>query len=208
MANQDEKQRATTPLTLLVTRLLFVGYFVLTFFAIQSPPLPYSQLSYPWLAYLVLLYIGAEKAYSSFKRKNIDLGYAFPLLFAMYILNGTTEILGGQELFPLLNRAEHLSSYIFLAYVIWTFFTKYLPQDVWRKHPYYTATLVFSVTLAFGVVNEIVELLFDTLFGTKLIGKQLDTSIDLLMNTLGAGLFLAVRLIIGTTEKSFSSQEK
>ncbi len=197
----EKRMNSSVPLTMIITRLLFASYFIAAFFAIQSPPVPYSTMSYPWLAYLGTLYLLAERGYTFFKRKKIDLTYSFPLLFANYILNGMTELVGGQERFPLLNRTEHLASFIFLAYIVWTFFTKYLPQAVWRRHRYYTAILVFSVTSTFGVINEIVELVLDSLFGTSLVGSQPDTSLDLLMNSLGAGLFLAVQLIISATEK-------
>ena len=99
-----------------------------------------------------------------------------------------------------MNRAEHFASFVLLCYVVWIFFIKYLPHEVWHHHQYYTAILVFSITATIGVGNELVELVLDSLFKTNLIGDRFDTSIDLLMNTLGSGVFLSVRLILGTTE--------
>ena len=73
---------------------------------------------------------------------------------------------------------------------------------MWHDHPYYTALLTLAVTSLIGVGNEIVELLFDRLFNTSLVGgSNYDTSLDLLMNTIGTGMFLSVRLIIGTLEE-------
>lgn len=190
-----------------MSRLLFAGYFVTLIVAMNSGAFPYATLTYPWLIYLGAIYLIAEKGYQFFKGRNIDLTYAFPLIFAMYALNATTELLGGQDRLPLLNRTEHFVSHIFLAYVVWTFFTKYLPSKVWKQHTLYTAGLVFAVTAALGVLNEITELLLDALFSTGLIGNRLDTPLDLLMNTLGASLFLAVRLILGTAQSTANPQE-
>jgi len=80
------------------------------------------------------------------------------------------------------------------------FFSKYLPHHVWRDHPYYTALLAFSVTSAIGVGNELMELLFDIVFETELVGRALDTSLDLFMNSLGAASFLGLRLWLGRVE--------
>jgi hypothetical protein len=190
-----------TPLTIVVTRMLFGAYLATVIFAIEVLILPASTLSYVWLFYLAVIYYLAEQAYAFFLKKNIDLTFAFPLLFVIYLLNGVSMVFNAQDRIPILNRAEHFLSFVLLAYVIWVFFLKYLPQAVWRKHPYYTAILVFSVTSTFGVANEIAELLFDALFNTNLIGNQLDTSLDMLMNTLGAGLLLSTQLILGTVEE-------
>src|SRR5688572_24785026 len=75
--------------------------------------------------------------------------------------------LSAQEKIPIINRAEHFAAFVLLTYIVWVFFLKYLPQDVWRDHPYYTAIIVFSVVAAFGVMNEIVELILDLIFKTK-----------------------------------------
>ena len=139
-----------------------------------------------------------ERIYVFFSQKNIDLAFAFPLLFAMYIFNLASVALNAQERFPLMNRAEHLLSFVLMTYIVWTFFIKYLPQQVWSEHPYYTALIVFSVTSTLGVANELAELVFDSMFQTNLIGREMDTSLDLLMNTLGVTLFLSVRLILGS----------
>lgn len=186
--------------TIRLTRLAFIVYFSFIFLALRFNLFsPSSDLSYSWLWYLLLVYLIGERFAQRFSERGIDLSYAYPLLFAVYVLNLVSMALGAQERLPLLNRAEHFTSFIFIAFVVWTFFVRYLPQDVWRNHPYYTALLSFSVTATLGVVNEIVELAMDTLFNTRLIGTQYDTALDLLMNTLGSGLFLAVQLILGPT---------
>lgn len=148
----------------------------------------------------MVIYLVGEKFYSLFKVQRIDLTFAFPIVFSMYCLNLVSLLLGGQDQLPILNRAEHFSIYVLLAYLVWIFFTKYLPQEVWKEHPYYTAILVMSVTSFMGVFNEIIELFIDQLFATRYIGGRLDTPLDLLMNTLGSGLFLSVRLILGSAE--------
>jgi hypothetical protein len=143
----------------------------------------------------------AEYVYRIFKHRGIDLSFASPLLFAVFLLNFVSELLNAQVLFPDINRAEHFTSFILIAYIVWTFFTKYLPQDVWQKHPYYTSILVFSVVAALGVGNEIIELFLDIMFKTKTVGPGFDTSYDLVMNTLGSALFLCFRLIYETVNE-------
>lgn len=193
----NDTSNHAVPLAVMVTRIAFLAYFVFIFFAILLNLFPSSDLSYSWLIYLMLVYYVAEQFSQRFLKKGIDLSYAYPILFAIYSLNLVSMALGAQEKLPLLNRAEHFLSFVFVAYVVWTFFLQYLPHDVWRHHRYYTALLVFSITATSGVINEIVELGLDGLLNTKLIGADpFDTSLDLLMNSLGSGLFLAVRLIL------------
>lgn len=186
------------PLILVVSRVVFVALITGSVLSVNSETFPYSQIDIAWLLYLVVLYFVAEKTYHVFRGRGIDLAYAFPLLLAVFILNITSTLLDAQERLPLLNRAEHFASFVLIGYVVWTFFLQYLPLEVWKEHPYYTALLVISVTSAFGVGNEIIELVMDTLFGTRHIGDRFDTALDLLMNTLGTGIFLAVRLILGS----------
>jgi hypothetical protein len=195
--------RRGTPVITVFSRLAFILFFTFATVAVNKdlPLFPNSTLEPIWVAYILLMYILAERLYLFFGKKNIDLTFAYPLLFAIYVLNMTTELLGGQEQLPLLNRAEHFTSFILLTFIAWTFFTKYLPHEVWHEHPYYTAILVMSITSMLGVGNEIIELTLDQLFKTKLLGASIDTPLDLLMNTLGAGLFLAVRLIFREYEK-------
>lgn len=189
-----------TPAILIGARIAFAVYFLFCLWAIKSNQFPYSSLHYIWLVYLITLYLIAERLYALFMAQGIDLTFAFPVLFFTYCLNLVDLLLGGQEQLPILNRTEHFSIYILLAYIVWIFFTKYLPQEVWKEHPYYTALLVMSVTSLFGVFNEIIELFIDQMFNTKYIGNRFDTPLDLLMNTLGSGLFLSVRLILGSAE--------
>ena len=138
-----------------------------------------------------------EQMYSFFARKNISLSYAYPAMLLIYLLNLVSVITNAQTNYPLVNRAEHYLSFIIYASVVWVFFLKYLPQTVWRKHPYYTSLIVFSVTSTFGVINELIELSFDLIFSSNYIGHGLDTPLDLLMNSLGIGSFLGVWLILG-----------
>lgn len=189
-----------TSLVVIVSRGLFVAYFAISALATHYKIFPGSELDIRWLLYLIFLYLIAEKLLAVFMDQGIDLSFSFPLLFAIYMLNFVSLLLRAQEHFPLINRAEHFTSFILLGYVVWIFFLKYLPQDVWREHPYYTALLVLSVTSLMGSLNEIIELVLDSIFKTKFVGTEIDTSLDLLMNALGTGLFLAVRLILGTTE--------
>jgi hypothetical protein len=185
---------------LIATRIAFVIYFFFSIWAIKSSRFPHSDLHFVWLVYLVTLYFIAERLYSLFTAQAIDLSFAFPILFIIYCLNLVGLLLGGQDRLPILNRTEHFAIFVLLAYIVWIFFTKYLPQEVWKEHPYYTALLVLSVTSLLGVCNEIIELIIDQLFATKYIGRHLDTPLDLLMNTLGSGLFLSVRLILNAAE--------
>lgn len=196
----DIYTRRGTPLILVLSRVAFAGYFVFALWTIQSKIFIHSELTLIWLLYLLVLYLIAEGLYKKFFQKGIDLTFAFPLLFSVYVLHIVSILLAGQERLPIMNRAEHFASFVLICYVVWIFFIKYLPHEVWHEHPYYTAILVFSVTATLGVGNELVELILDSLFNTRLIGDKLDTSIDLLMNALGSGIFLSVKLILGTTE--------
>ncbi|MBI1834057.1 MAG: hypothetical protein HYR90_04515 [Candidatus Andersenbacteria bacterium] len=181
-----------------VCRALFILYF-LAILVSHLFPQTFSVLqhiSLVWSLYLLLIYLTCEKIYAVFLRRGIDLSYAFPLVFAVFILNAVSLLVRSQEQVPIINRAEHLATFVLVAYIVWTFFLKYLPQKVWEDHPYYTAILTLSLTALAGVGNEIVELALDHIFFTKTVGPAYDTSLDLLMNTLGAGLFLAVQLIL------------
>ncbi|MEX1997475.1 MAG: hypothetical protein WEA04_02240 [Candidatus Andersenbacteria bacterium] len=191
-----------TPWIVIITRAAFLLYFVYSFIALYRPPLPHSKLNFIWLLYLIGLYLLAERFYLIFQERKIDMTFAFPLLFTVFLLNLTSMLLGGQERLPQLNRLEHFATFILLAYVISVFFSEYLPQRVWREHPYYTAFLVMAITSLFGVTNEVIELLFDTLFDTQHVGPQYDTSLDLLMNMLGSGLFIAVWLVLRVSKTS------
>lgn len=194
--------RRETPLVLILSRVAFLILFVVAALSLYSPRFfPASTLDVPWLLYIVVIYLVAEWVYAVFTRKGIDLTFAFPLLFVVLLLHVVSIWLDGQARFPLMNRAEHFASFILITYAVWIFFLQYLPQRVWRHHPYYTALLVFSVVSALGSVNEIVEIVLERVFASRLIGDRLDTSLDILMNSLGAGMFLAVRLILGAAEK-------
>jgi len=186
-----------TPWILIGTRVAFAVYFIFVFGAALTNKFPSAAIYKAWLLYLLGLYFVAEYLYDIFKRRGIDLTFAWPLFFVVYCFHLVLTLSGGRDRIPLLNRAEHFASFVLICYIVWIFFLKYLPQKVWRDHPYYTALLVLSVTSTLGVGNELVELLYDFFIGTSLIGQQYDTSLDLLMNTLGAGTFLAVRLIVG-----------
>lgn len=194
--------RRNTPLILVLSRVAFAALFLFalaTYFI--GGLFPLSTLDLPWLGYLVAIYLLAEQIYLIFRKRGIDLTFAFPLMFFVILLHMVSVWLNGQERVPLLNRAEHFTSYVLITYIIWVFFIQYLPQRVWRRHPYYTALLVFSVASAFGSLNEIVELILERVFASRLIGDRLDTSLDILMNSLGSAAFLAVRLILGAAEE-------
>lgn len=189
------------PVIMIVSRTLFAGLFIASI-VLDIVRIPSTHtLALPWIAYLVVIYISVEYIYHVFLKREIDLSYAFPLLFTIFLLNFVSELLGAQERMPDLNRAEHLTSFVFIAFIVWTFFTKYLPHDVWQKHPYYTSILVMAVVSLLGVGNEIVELFLDITFNTRIVGLGHDTSFDLVMNTLGSGLFLSFRLIYETVNE-------
>ncbi|PIT98437.1 MAG: hypothetical protein COT71_00665 [Candidatus Andersenbacteria bacterium CG10_big_fil_rev_8_21_14_0_10_54_11] len=196
--------RRGTPLIVAGSRVLFLVYFAAAAAFIVYNVFPASHYSFSWLLYLLALYYILERLYAFFAAKNIDMSFAFPLALVTYVLNLVSMALNAQSKLPIINRAEHFVSFIILSYVVWIFFLKYLPQKVWRNHPYYTAIIVLAVTALFGVVNEHMELFMDELLGSRLIGDRLDTSLDLLMNTLGAGTFLATRLILlaGSEQKA------
>jgi hypothetical protein len=196
----------SAPLSVVGSRTALVACLIFNFLALYYNLFPGTDMSYSWLLYLLIIYLGAERFYYAFLQKGIDVYFAYPLLLAIYILNTISMTLQAQEKFPLLNRAEHLASNIFLTFVIWVFFLQYLPQSVWRDHSYYTALLVFAIATTIGVFNEIIELSLDGLLNTKLIGTDpFDTPLDLLMNALGSGLFLVVRLVLGTSQRALPS---
>lgn len=191
------------PIILVISRLLFAGYFLFVLWTLRSGMdiFPESNLHFVWFLYLFVLYLLAEKLRTQFLQQKIDLSFAFPMLLAMYCLNLVTQLFGGLRNLPLLNRTEHFAIFVLIAYVVWIFFTKYLPQNVWIEHPYYTSILVLAIASLAGVGNELAELIMDNLFRTSYVGEHYDTSLDLLMNTLGSGLFLAVRLIVSSPNK-------
>lgn len=197
-----------TSAIVVASRIGFALYLIFIFVAISRNWFPQSYLSVYWLAYLVLIYVLAEKVYGVFLKRNIDLTFGFPLLFAVYLLHLVSLIMRGQEQIPLMNRVEHFGSFILLTYIVWVFFLKYLPHEVWDEHPYYTALLVLSITSFAGVGNEIVELIMDTFFSLRTVGTKYDTSIDLLMNTLGSVLLLSVQLIWIEKEKMKKENRK
>lgn len=196
--------RKGTPIIVFVSRWLFLAYFLFAAYATHYLLFPQSRLSFVWITYLLTLYYLLERVYDFYQKKVIDLSYAFPLLFAVYAFNLISMLTDAQSRLPIINRAEHFLSFVLLTYVIWIFFHKYLPQKVWREHPYYTALIVLSVTSLLGVLNEIIELTLDSIFKTDLIGDRLDTPLDLMMNTLGATLFLSVWLILSSGFSSWS----
>lgn len=196
----------SAPVVLVGSRLLFVTYFALLFGAhvfAQSSVLA-ERIPINWILYLLVLYLGSEYIYAVFLKREIDLTFAFPILFSVFTLNAVSMFIRGQESVPIVNRAEHFASFVLLAYIVWIFFLKYLPYTVWDEHPYYAAILVLAITSLAGVANEIVELFFDQAFQTSFIGEGFDTSLDLLMNTLGSGLLLAVQLILRAGNITFS----
>lgn len=190
--------KVKTPLLVVGCRFLFAGLFLAGFIDLWLDIFPAGVLNIAWLTYLIVMYLGAEYIYRIFLKRGIDLSFAFPLVFAVFALNFVSEIMNAQVLLPDLNRAEHLTSFVLIAYIVWIFFTKYLPHDVWQNHPYYTSLLAFAVVSTFGVGNEIIEFFLDTMFGIHAVGPGYDTSYDLVMNSLGAGLFLCSRLIYGS----------
>lgn len=194
---------------MILSRAAFAVLFVFALATLYfGKPFLYSTLDFSWFIYLVAIYLAAERVYTIFRERSIDLAFAFPLMFVVILLHLTSVWLDGQTRFPLLNRAEHFTSYVLITYIIWVFFLQYLPQRVWRRHPYYTALLVFSVASAFGSLNEIVELALERVFNSVLIGDRLDTSLDILMNSLGSFMFLSVRLILGAAEKEKRERKK
>ncbi len=194
----NAQTKSGTPLILFWSRIAFFLYFFFVFGSALTGKFATANIHIAWLFYLALIYLASEFLYDVFKKRNIDLTFAWPLLFAVYCFHLVLTLSGGRNQLPMLNRAEHFASFVLICYIVWIFFLKYLPQKVWRNHPYYTALLVLSVTSTLGVGNELVELIYDFLLGTSLVDNQYDTSLDLLMNTLGAGTFLSVRLIVGT----------
>lgn len=193
---------STTPRILLFSRFLFFAYFVFYTLCLVREWFPSDVLNAYWLVYLIGVYAIAEKIYSAFLERGVDVVYAFPVVFVAYMVNFASMLLKGQENFPFLNRAEHFITYILAAYIVWQFFLRYLPEQVWNEHPYYTSILVLAITALSGVMNEIIELFMDVSFGTQTIGYGFDTSVDLVMNMLGAGFFLCIQLIIHEAEKS------
>lgn len=186
------------PAVVLASRLAFAGLFtaLISVHIFHTLPFVVERIPIVWTAYLIVLYFGCEKIYATFRKQNVDLSFAFPLLLSVFGLNITSLLVRGQETVPVINRAEHFATFVLFAYIVWIFFLKYLPQKVWREHPYYTAFLTLAITALAGVGNEIIELFLDQTFNAGTIGDRFDTSVDLLMNTLGAGTFLSVQLIL------------
>jgi hypothetical protein len=163
-----------------------------------------DRLSIVWLGYLCAIYVLAEIIYHAFKKRGVNLVYAFPVLFIESQVDFASIIFRSQDNLNtmIINRAEHFVMYLLVTYVVSQFFLRYLPQRVWSDHPYYTAILILSVAQTIGVMNEIFELFMDTNFHTTAIGPRFDTNLDLLMNFLGSSLFLCVQLIIHEAQKA------
>lgn len=196
------KEMSTTPRILLLSRFLFFAYFVFYSLSLIQGWFPADTLTVHWFVYLIGVYVLSEKIYIAFLGRGVDVVYAFPVVFVAYMVNFASMLLKGQENFPFLNRAEHFITFILAAYIVWQFFLRYLPEQVWNDHPYYTSILVLAITALAGVLNETIELFMDNSFGTQTIGPGFDTSIDLVMNLLGAGFFLSLQLIAHEADKS------
>jgi len=192
-------QRSKTPKPLIVniSRVVFFAAISFAIYTIEFDVFQASELSYIWILYTFFVFYLLEQMYSFYAKKNISLAYAYPAMLAIYFVNLVSVMSNAQVNYPIINRAEHYLSYIIYASVVWIFFLKYLPQAVWRKHPYYTSLIVFSVTSTFGVLNELIELSFDLIFNSNYIGSRFDTPLDLLMNSLGIASFLTAWLILG-----------
>ena len=180
-----------------MSRIVFVGYMGWALVGLRQGWLPETERTAVWFFYVLGLYLTAEWLYRLFLRRGVDMAFAFPIGLAILGLNVVTIYTGGQDGFPLLNRAEHLVTFVLVAFVVWVFFMQWLPTGMWQEHPYYTAWTVLGIVTLAGLANEFMELVLDQFFGTRLVGADGDTVQDLLMNTLGAVLFLATRLILG-----------
>lgn len=197
MINFNKNRKPPKPLIVNLSRVGFFMAIAFGIYTIEFDTFATSELSYIWIIYALFAFYILEQMYSFFAKKKISLAYAYPAMLSVYLLNLVSVMSNAQVNYPLVNRAEHYLSFIIYTSAIWIFFLKYLPQDVWRKHPYYTSLIVFSVTSTFGILNELIELTFDFIFSSNYIGNRLDTPLDLLMNSLGIATFLGAWLILG-----------
>ena len=197
---------AKPPRLMVISRTLFALYVVYYALDWHFGWLLGNRLSIVWLGYLVVIYIIAELIYRAFKRRGVDLVYAFPILFIESQIDFASIIFRSQDSLNtmIINRFEHFIMYLLVTYVVSQFFFRYLPSKVWSDHPYYTAILILSVAQTIGVMNEIFELFMDANFATHAIGPRFDTNLDLLMNFLGSSLFLCVQLILIEAKKARS----
>jgi len=193
----NRTKKPPKPFIVNASRTVFIASVAYGVYTIEFNVFPESQLSYIWILYGLAGFYLLEKLYDFFAKKNISLTFAYPLMLSVYALDIGSALLNIQDTYPIINRAEHYFSFIIYTSGVWIFFLKYLPQAVWRKHPYYTSILVFAVTSTIGVLNEVIELTMDLVFSSNYIGDRLDTPFDLLMNSLGIASFLGIWLILG-----------
>src|SRR5687768_16335183 len=108
-----------TPVILIGSRIAFVGLFSTFAGLVYRDYFP--PVGYVWMLYLLGSYLVCERIYRGFKNRGIDLTFAFPLLFAVYVLHLASLLVRGQEEIPIINRAEHFATFVLLAYIVWIF---------------------------------------------------------------------------------------
>lgn len=171
----------------------YVFFFLITINIIEVQA---SKLRLDWMVYILAWYFIAE--FTLFLRNRLGSDVKVTGVFLLTFLLATIEnLLSTVNIYrfgPLVNRVEHFLGTLIIAYVT----TKlYLILKINKKitvnHVF--ELLVLSTTIAFGVLNEIIEYFSDTLLGSHHIGSGYDTQLDLIMNLLGAGVFTIYLLI-------------
>ncbi|MEO6077278.1 MAG: hypothetical protein ABIP54_00650, partial [Candidatus Andersenbacteria bacterium] len=85
-----------------------------------------DRLSIVWLGYLCAIYVIAEIIYHAFKRRGVDLVYAFPVLFIESQVDFASIIFRSQDNINtmIINRLEHFAMYLLVTYVVSQFFLR------------------------------------------------------------------------------------
>jgi hypothetical protein len=91
---------------------------------------------------------------------------------------------GGEMILLKYDQVVHAFGFGLCAYIIFHFLKKYV-QNPYRFGVYFIAVLA---GMGIGVVNEVVEFIAVLLFPDNGVGGYVNTSLDLVFNTLGATL--------------------
>jgi len=183
------------PLVTLAQFFLFTWLIIAALQSLKILKFGVKTISKSWVFYISSFCTGVFLLnYFKFIDKNLA-SYVFFALFAYFAIYNLAYIFNIHRFSPLINRSEHFFGSILIAFVVYSFLST---RSFYTDIPSQNVRLVFlfCLTSTLGVFNEIVELFFVLAFKTKNIGPGLlDTSFDLLMNFLGAGAFVVLKIL-------------
>lgn len=177
--------------------LLFTWLIIITLQSLKIFRFGVKTISKSWVFYISSFCTGVFLLnYFGFLDKNLA-AYAFFAFFAFFAIYNLAFIFNLYRFTPLINRSEHFFGSILIAFLAYCFLST---RSFYTDIPSQNIKLIFlfCLTSTLGVFTEIVELFFDLVFKTKNIGPSFfDTNLDLLMNILGAGVFVVITKYFG-----------